>query len=117
MFTPIDPAIKEKVIAAHLAGQGRNQIARQLNKQGLKISNQSVSNIINRDKRQHDQLLQSHTSVNEKLLQSHTNINNINSPPSGPQPEANSMNSATPINIVGSSSLHGDEIASDYFIR
>ena len=38
VFAPVDPAIKEKVISAYLAGYGRNQITRQLNEQGIKVS-------------------------------------------------------------------------------
>jgi len=56
MFAPVDPAIKEKVISAYLAGNvGRNQVTRQLHSQGIKVSHGSVSNIINAYKRQHEQ--------------------------------------------------------------
>jgi hypothetical protein len=52
MFAPIDPKIKEKIISAYLAGgQGRNQITRDLNGQGLRVSHGSVSNIISAYKR------------------------------------------------------------------
>ena len=56
MFTPIDPAIKEKVISAYLAGKkGRNQITRELHEHGIKVSHGSISNIINAYKRKHEQ--------------------------------------------------------------
>jgi hypothetical protein len=38
VFVPVDPAIKEKVMAAYLAGHGRNQIDRE-----LRAGNQSIS--------------------------------------------------------------------------
>ena len=55
VFTPVDPVIKEKVISVYLAGHGRNQITRDLNGQGIKISHGSVSNIINAYKHRHEQ--------------------------------------------------------------
>lgn len=55
VFAPVDPAIRGKVIESHLAGKGRNQIARELNEQGMKVSHGSVSNFINAYKRQHEQ--------------------------------------------------------------
>src|SRR5215831_21174994 len=63
MFTPVDPAIREKVISAYLAGHGRNQITRDLNEQGIKISHGSVSNFINAYKRQDEQTSQSDAST------------------------------------------------------
>src|SRR5215469_12123384 len=64
MFTPVDPAIKEKVLSAYLAGHGRNQITRDLNEQGIKISHGSVSNFINAYKRQDEQTSQSDANMN-----------------------------------------------------
>jgi hypothetical protein len=55
VFAPVDPMTKDKVIAAYLAGHGRNQITRELHEQGIKISHGSVSNFINAYKRQHEQ--------------------------------------------------------------
>jgi len=55
MFTPIDPAIREKVISAYVAGHGRNQITRELHEQGIKVSHGSISNIIGAYKRKHEQ--------------------------------------------------------------
>jgi hypothetical protein len=57
VFAPVDPAIREKVIASYLAGngKGRNQITRELHGQGIKVSHGSVSNIINAYKRKHEQ--------------------------------------------------------------
>jgi hypothetical protein len=58
-FAPVDPATKEKVIAAYLglAGQGkrgwRNRITRELHEQGVQVSHGSVSNVINGHKRKH----------------------------------------------------------------
>lgn len=63
MFAPVDPAIKEKVLAAYLAGTGRNQICRALNGQGIKLSHGSVSNIINAYKREHESLQQKSSSI------------------------------------------------------
>jgi hypothetical protein len=51
VFPPVDSLIQEKIITAHLAGKGRNQIWRNLNEQGLRVSSASVTNIINRHKR------------------------------------------------------------------
>src|SRR5215472_15491580 len=55
MFTPIDPAIREKVISAYVAGHGRNQITRELHEQGIKVSHGSISNFINAYKRKHEE--------------------------------------------------------------
>jgi hypothetical protein len=55
MFTPVDPAIREKVISAYVAGHGRNQITRELHEQGIKVSQGSISNFINAYKRKHEQ--------------------------------------------------------------
>ena len=55
MFTPVDPAIKEKVLSAYLAGHGRNQITREMHRLGIKVSHGSISNIINVYKRKHEQ--------------------------------------------------------------
>jgi hypothetical protein len=55
MFAPVDPSIKEKVVAAYLVGRGRNQIDREFRSQGIKISHGSISNIINTYKREHEQ--------------------------------------------------------------
>jgi hypothetical protein len=55
MFTPVDPAIKEKVISAYLTGKGRNQITRELHEQGVRVSHGSISNIIGAYKRKHEQ--------------------------------------------------------------
>ncbi len=55
MFAPVDSSIKEKVIAAYLTGQGRNQIARELHAQGIQVSHGSISNIINAYKRKNEQ--------------------------------------------------------------
>ena len=38
MLAPVDPAIKEKIIAAYLVGFGRNRIDRELREQGIKVS-------------------------------------------------------------------------------
>jgi hypothetical protein len=55
VFAPVDPLIKEKVVAAYLAGKGRNQIERELHGQGIKVSHGSISNIINAYKCKHEQ--------------------------------------------------------------
>ncbi|MGC2683832.1 MAG: hypothetical protein WA323_18390, partial [Candidatus Nitrosopolaris sp.] len=59
MFAPVDPAIKEKVLSAYLAGHGRNQITRDMHGLGIKVSHGSISNIINAYKRKHEQPSQS----------------------------------------------------------
>jgi hypothetical protein len=68
MFTPVDPAIKERVISAYLAGKGRNQIDRELHEKGIKVSHGSISNIINTYKRKHEQPLQSDISGTEQTV-------------------------------------------------
>jgi hypothetical protein len=55
MFKPVDPAIREKVISAYVAGHGRNQITRDLNGQGIKVSHGSISNFINAYTRKQEQ--------------------------------------------------------------
>jgi len=68
MFTPVDPAIKERVISAYLAGKGRNQIDRELREKGIKVSHGSISNIINTYKRKHEQPLQIDISGTEQAV-------------------------------------------------
>lgn len=63
VFTPVDPVIKEKVLAKYLAGYGRNQIDRELRKEGAKISHGSISNIISAHKKKHEQSLQSDATI------------------------------------------------------
>jgi hypothetical protein len=69
VFTPVDPVIKEKVLAKYLAGYGRNQIDRELRKEGAKISHGSISNIISAYKK--GQSLQSDVTISMGI-----NINN-----------------------------------------
>jgi hypothetical protein len=66
-FAPVDPAIKEKVIAAYLADpkKGRNQITREMHEQGVQVSHGSVSNILNVYKRKHG-IDGENTTVNDK---------------------------------------------------
>jgi hypothetical protein len=59
VFAPVDPAIREKVIAAYLAGHGRNQITREMHGLGIRVSHGSISNFINAYKRKHEQPSQS----------------------------------------------------------
>jgi hypothetical protein len=63
MFTPVDPAIKEKVISTYLTGKGRNQITRELHEQGVRVSHGSISNIIGAYKRKHQQPSQPQVSL------------------------------------------------------
>ncbi|MGC2574709.1 MAG: hypothetical protein WA364_24610 [Candidatus Nitrosopolaris sp.] len=44
VFASVDPAIKEKVLSAYLAGHGRNQITREMHGLGIKVSHGSISN-------------------------------------------------------------------------
>src|SRR5215467_6835455 len=78
VFAPVDPAIKEKVLSAYLAGHGRNQITREMHGLGIKVSHGSISNIINAYKRKHEQ-------------------------PSQPRPPPNDDNVGIPMNIGASS--------------
>jgi hypothetical protein len=73
MFTPVDPAIREKVISAYVAGHGRNQITRELHEQGIKVSHGSISNFINAYKRKHEQE-QPKPSPNDAGTGVHVNI-------------------------------------------
>ena len=81
VFTPVDPAVKEKIIAAYLSGKGRNQIDRDLHEQGVKVSHGSISNIINAYKHEHEHQ------------------------PQSPQPEAGSISTGVPMNNIEGSSL------------
>jgi hypothetical protein len=67
VFTPVAPEIKEKVISAYLSGLGRNQIDRELRKEGVAVSHGSISNIIARYKR--EQSLQT-SSINPTVDES-----------------------------------------------
>jgi hypothetical protein len=81
VFPAVKPEIRQKIITAHLAGLGRNLIARQLNEQGLKVSRQSVSNIINRYKKEHTstntQPSQLYTDINKQKLHSDANTDRL----------------------------------------
>src|SRR5215469_5637650 len=55
VFAPVSEEIREKVIGYHLAGHGRNRIDRLLSEQGVKVSHGSISNIIARYRREHEQ--------------------------------------------------------------
>jgi len=50
VFDAVKPEIKEKVISVYLTGLGRNEIVRELQKVGMKVSQGSVSNLINKYK-------------------------------------------------------------------
>src|SRR5215470_11323635 len=78
MFTPVDPAIKEKVISAYLTGKGRNQITRELHEQGVRVSHGSISNIIGAYKRKHEQLSQPQVSP-ESDASTGVDMNNMSS--------------------------------------
>jgi hypothetical protein len=94
VFASVDPAIKEKVIAAYLAGHGRNQITRELHDQKIKVSHGSISNIINAYKRQHEQKQwKSDVSTNTNVP-----LNNIGSPSS--MANGNGLASVTPIQEI-----------------
>ena len=86
-FAPVDSTIKEKIISAYLAGRGRNQIDRDLNGQGIRVSHSSISNIINAYRRQHEQSsksqgLQSHSDTTDSnaSISTTANINDTDSP-------------------------------------
>src|SRR5215471_19232149 len=80
MFTPI----KEKVISAYLAGngKGRNQITRELHEQGIKVSHGSVSNIVNAYKRMHEQPSQPQVSPESSDASTGVDMNSTSSPSS-----------------------------------
>lgn len=74
VFAPVDASIREKIITLHLAGQGRNSIDRELRAQGVRVSHGSISNIINRYKREHEQSSQPASSCNEVSVQPNASI-------------------------------------------
>lgn len=95
MLTPVKAEIKERIIQLHLAGHGRNSIDRELRAEGVRVSHGSISNIITKYK---------------KSLQP------VYSSEPQPEQQSSSINSATPINKSGSSTLetpgrHGIELA------
>jgi hypothetical protein len=60
-FAPVDPATREKVIAAYLAAKGKksqNQIVRELREEGIRVSRGSVNNFVNVYKKSQSLLLQ-----------------------------------------------------------
>jgi hypothetical protein len=114
VFAPVDPAIKEKVLSAYLAGHGRNQITRDMHGLGIKVSHVSISNIINAYKRKHEQPSQSQicpesrtsnagisTGVGSGTGQAVTTTNNSNS------------NVVTPRNGAPLSHLLGEDTSTD----
>ena len=82
VFASVDPAIKEKVLSAYLAGHGRNQITREMHGLGIKVSHGSISNIINAYKRKHEQSSQLQVYPESRTSNAGTvvDINNIDSP-------------------------------------
>jgi hypothetical protein len=82
MFTPVDPAIKEKVISAYLTGKGRNQITRELHEQGVRVSHGSISNIIGAYKRKHEQPSQPQVSPESSDASTGVDMNSMSSPSS-----------------------------------
>src|SRR5215469_2640092 len=79
MFTPVDPAIKEKVISAYLTGKGRNQITRELHEQGVRVSHGSISNIIGAYKRKHEQPSQPQVSPDSSDASTGVDMNSTSS--------------------------------------
>src|SRR5215510_16448057 len=82
MFTPVDPAIKEKVISAYLTGKGRNQITRELHEQGVRVSHGSISNIIGAYNRKHEQPSQPQVSPESSDTSTSVDMNSMSSPSS-----------------------------------
>jgi hypothetical protein len=84
IFASVDPAIKEKIISAHLAGKGRNQIDRELREQGIKVRHSSISNFINVYKRKHEQPSQPQVCPESRTsnagISTGVDINNTGSP-------------------------------------
>jgi len=82
MFTPVDPAIKEKVISAYLTGKGRNQITCELHEHGVRVSYGSISNIIGAYKRKHEQPSQPQVSPDSSDASTGVDMNSMSSPSS-----------------------------------
>src|SRR5215469_8475200 len=82
MFTPVDPAIKEKVISAYLTGKGRNRITRELHEQGVRVSHGSISNIIRAYKRKHEQPSQPQVSPESSDASTGVDMNSMSTPSS-----------------------------------
>jgi hypothetical protein len=101
MFTPVDPAIKERIVSAFLAGQGRNQIDRELRKEGIQVSHGSISNVIIKYKKEHEQLLQKDTKVNDASTVAPPQ------PSQGPPEAGANISTSFPIKKTGSPSLPG----------
>ncbi len=84
VFASVDPAIKEKVLSAYLAGHGRNQITREMHGLGIKVSHGSISNIINAYKRKHEQPSQPQACPESRTsnagISTGVDINNTGSP-------------------------------------
>jgi hypothetical protein len=49
VFKSLDPTVKEKVLAAYRGGQHRNQIVRELQKKGVRVSQGTVSKLIHQE--------------------------------------------------------------------
>ena len=89
MLTPVDTSIKEKVIAAHLAGSGRNRIQRDLLREEIKVSQGSVSKIINAYKLKIKHQTKSAADMQPKEEKQHSNNSKYTDvsiiPTTGPQ--------------------------------
>ena len=64
----IDYVVKKKAIDLHLQGRGRNEIARILNSQNMKISEATITHLIQDWKRRHQQQEQAHVNLKASTL-------------------------------------------------
>ncbi len=62
----IDYVVKKKAIDLHLQGKGRNEIARILNSQKMRISEATITHLIQDWKRQHQQQQQQGQVINDE---------------------------------------------------
>src|SRR5215469_3640280 len=91
MIVTINPEIKTRVIQMSLDGYGRNQICKELNDQGIRISTTTVTHFIQDWKREHGNLeLNSNSTSN-----SNSSSNSSSNSNSDPQELASSSNKTT----------------------
>jgi hypothetical protein len=91
MSPPISSSVKEKVIQLHLDGKGRNEIAEVLNHSHIRISQGSVTNILNAWKRE-----QGNSDTSQPVASPEAVLSKVT-------PQASPPPSSSPDNNMGSS--------------
>ena len=127
----IDYVVKKKAIDLHLQGRGRNEIARILNGQKMRISEATITHLIQDWKRQHQEQEHSNSEPSSQLNKSAQTSKTVSSISQGEQqqetitisPQAQTSPQYTAINIGTLTAIYEDELieepqlSRDYYIK